>query len=87
MTATYYILLSIFLIFNMTGFFLILLRTGDYDADMFTKILGWLLFGPSIVVLMYYYEWTGLILLSIGSLIVMLLKKYYQKKETNEDTY
>ena len=27
------------MIFNTAGFFLILLKTGDYDADMFTKIL------------------------------------------------
>ena len=32
----------------MAGFFLILLKTGDYDADMFTKILGWILLIPGI---------------------------------------
>ena len=60
----------------MSGFFLILLRTGDYDADMFTKILGWILFGPSLIGLIYYYKWSGLISLTIGVLLILLLKKY-----------
>ena len=60
----------------MSGFFLILLRTGDYDADMFTKILGWVLFGPSLIGLIYYYKWLGLISLTIGVLLILLLKKY-----------
>ena len=63
----------------MTGLFLILLRTGDYDADMFTKILGWILFAPSLVILMYYYKWTGLLTLSLGSTIIIVLKRYYKR--------
>ena len=63
----------------MTGLFLILLRTGDYDADMFTKILGWILFAPSLVILMYYYKWTGLSTLSLGSTIIIVLKRYYKR--------
>ena len=86
MAAAYYILLLIFLLLNMTGLFLILLRTGDYDADMFTKILGWILFTPSLIMLMYYFKWTGLFALSVCSLITFLLKRYY-KKGTNEYTY
>ena len=63
----------------MTGLFLILLRTGDYDADMFTKILGWILFAPSLVILMYYYKWTGLLTLSLGSTVIIVLKRYYKR--------
>jgi hypothetical protein len=63
----------------MTGFFLILLRTGDYDADMFTKILGWILFAPSLVILMYLYKWIGLTTLSFGSFLIILLKKYFKR--------
>ena len=79
MAITYYILLTIFLIIYMTGLFLILLRTGDYDADMFTKILGWILFAPSLVILMYYYKWTGLSTLSLGSTIIIVIKRYYKR--------
>ena len=78
--TTYYILLAILVLFNMTGFFLILLRTGDYDADMFTKILGWLLFAPTLIGLIYYYKWLGLILFSIACLLVFSLKKYIKIK-------
>tara|TARA_B100000519_G_scaffold87296_1_gene75764 strand:- start:42 stop:239 length:198 start_codon:yes stop_codon:yes gene_type:complete len=63
----------------MIGLFLILLRTGDYDADMFTKILGWILFAPSLVILMYYYKWTGLSTLSLGSTIIIVIKRYYKR--------
>ena len=70
----------------MTGFFLILLRTGDYDADMFTKILGWILFAPSLVILMYYYKWTGLTTLSFGSFLIILLKNIL-KEVVNEYSY
>tara|TARA_Y100000768_G_scaffold142466_1_gene106125 strand:+ start:538 stop:735 length:198 start_codon:yes stop_codon:yes gene_type:complete len=63
----------------MTGLFLILLRTGDYDADMFTKILGWILFAPSLVILTYYYKWFGLSTLSLGSAVIIVLKRYYKR--------
>ena len=78
--TTYYILLIIFILFNATGFFLILLRTGDYDADIFTKILGWLLFGPTLIGVMYYYQLTGLIAISIGLLLTSIIKRYLKIK-------
>ena len=78
--TTKYILLLFFMAFNMSGIFLILLRTGDYDADMFTKILGWLLFTPSLVGLFYIYKWTGILLFIIGGLIVIFIKHNFIKK-------
>ncbi len=78
--TTKYILLFFFMAFNMSGIFLILLRTGDYDADMFTKILGWLLFTPSLIGLFYYYKWIGILLFTIGALIVILIKHNFIKK-------
>ena len=67
--------------FNMAGIFLVLLRTGDYDADMFTKILGWLLFIPSLIGLFYYYQWLGILLFIIGVLIVIFIKSNFDKKK------
>ena len=78
---TNYILLIFFIIFNMAGFFLILLKTGDYDADMFTKILGWILFIPSFIGLIYYHTWLGLLLFIISILIVIFIHKEFLKKE------
>ena len=75
------ILLLFFMAFNMAGTFLVLLRTGDYDADMFTKILGWLLFIPSLIGLFYYYQWLGILLFIIGVLIVIFIKSNFDKKK------
>ena len=69
------------MIFNIGGILLILLRTGDYDADMFTKILGWLLFIPSLIGLFYYYQWIGILLFIIGGLIVIFIKYNFAKKD------
>jgi nucleoside permease NupC len=77
------ILLIFFMLFNTAGFFLILLKTGDYDADMFTKILGWILFLPGFIGLLYYHKWIGLLLFVISLLIVIFLKK----RKDNESTY
>ena len=63
--TTNYILLVFFTLFNTAGFFLILLKTGDYEADMFTKILGWILFLPGFIGLIYYHKWLGLLLFLI----------------------
>ena len=82
---TKYILLLFFMIFNIGGIFLILLRTGDYDADMFTKILGWILFTPSLIGLFYYYEWIGILLFMIGGLIVIFIKYNFVKKGLKND--
>jgi len=73
------------MIFNIGGIFLILLRTGDYDADMFTKILGWILFTPSLIGLFYYYEWIGILLFMIGGLIVIFIKYNFVKKGLKND--
>ena len=81
---TKYILLLFFMLFNIGGIFLILLRTGDHDADMFTKILGWLLFTPSLIALFYYYQWIGILLFIIGGLIVILIKNNLTKKGHKE---
>ena len=72
------------MIFNMAGFLLILLRTGDYDADMFTKILGWILFIPGIIGLIYYFKYLGFILFCIGIISIYFLKKH---RMNNENTY
>ncbi len=82
------ILLVFFMIFNTAGFFLILLKTGDYDADMFTKILGWIIFLPGFIGLIYYHKWIGLLLFVISLLIVIFIRKNFIKKRTkNENTY
>ena len=76
------------MIFNTAGFFLILLKTGDYDADMFTKILGWIIFLPGFIGLVYYHKWIGLLLFLISLLIVIFIRKNFIKKRTeNENTY
>ena len=76
------------MIFNTAGFFLILLKTGDYDADMFTKILGWIIFLPGFIGLIYYHKWIGLLLFLISLLIVIFMRKNFIKKRTeNENTY
>ena len=80
--TTNYILLIFFMIFNAAGFFLILLKTGDYEADMFTKILGWIIFIPGFIGLVYYHKWLGLLLFIISLLIVILIRNiFFQKKE------
>ena len=86
MTAKY-ILLLFFMVFNIGGIFLILLRTGDYDTDMFTKILGWLLFIPSLIGLLKIYQWTGILLFIIGTLIVIFIRHNLKKRTKNESTY
>ena len=86
--TTNYILLVFFMIFNTAGFFLILLKTGDYDADMFTKILGWILFLPGFIGLIYYHKWIGLLLFMISLLIVIFIRKNFLKnRRKNESTY
>ena len=84
---TKYILLFFLLGFNVSGLFLILLRTGDVDADMFTKILGWILFIPSLITIIYHYKWPGLILLLLSMLITFIIKTYYQKEKANGSSY
>ena len=83
---TEYILLVAFMLFNMAGAFLILLRTGDYDADMFTKILGWILFTPGLIGLVYYFKYLGFILFCIGLILVYLIRKTIKEKK-NENTH
>ena len=86
--TTNYILLVFFMIFNTAGFFLILLKTGDYDADMFTKILGWILFLPGFIGLVYYHKWIGLLLFVISLLIVIFIRKSFLKnRRKDESTY
>jgi len=46
------ILFLFFVAMSMTGGWLILRRTGNYDIDFFTKILGWILLIPGILGLM-----------------------------------
>ena len=85
---TNYILLIFFIVFNTAGFFLILLKTGDYEADMFTKILGWLLFIPGFIGLIYYHKWLGVLLFIISILIVIFIRNNFLKKgKNNENTY
>ena len=76
------------MIFNTAGFFLILLKTGDYDADMFTKILGWIIFMPGFIGLVYYHKWLGLLLFILSLLIVIFIRKVFLKNgRNNENTY
>ena len=75
-----------FIIFNIAGLFLIILKTGDYDADMFTKILGWILFTPGLIGLVYYFKYLGFILFCIGLILVCLIRKTIKEKK-NENTY
>ena len=74
------------MIFNMAGAFLILLRTGDYDADMFSKVLGWILFVPGLIGLVYYFKYLGFVLFCIGIMLIYLIRKNY-KRDNNENTY
>ncbi len=83
--TTNYILLIFFMLFNTAGFFLILLKTGDYDADMFTKILGWILFLPGFIGLIYYHKWVGLLLFVISLLIVIFIRKNFIKNRINNE--
>ena len=79
------ILLIFFMLFNTAGFFLILLKTGDYEADMFTKILGWILFLPGFIGLIYYHKWIGLLLFVISILIVTFIRKNFIKNRINNE--
>ena len=74
------VLLLFFVLFNISGAILILIRTGDYDADLFTKILGWLLYIPSLFSLFYYYNWMGLFLFVLANLAAFIGKVYFEKK-------
>ncbi len=42
------ILFLVFVSMTLSGFWLVLRRTGNYDIDYFTKILGWILMIPGI---------------------------------------
>ena len=46
------ILFLVFVALTITGGWLILRRTGNYDVDFFIKILGWILFIPGILGIM-----------------------------------
>ena len=42
------ILFLVFVCLTVAGLWLIMRRTGNYDIDYFTKILGWILLLPGI---------------------------------------
>tara|TARA_S200000501_G_scaffold327640_1_gene327021 strand:- start:138 stop:329 length:192 start_codon:yes stop_codon:yes gene_type:complete len=42
------ILFLVFVAISILGAWLVLKRTGNYDVDFFTKILGWILLIPGI---------------------------------------
>ena len=42
------ILFLVFVSLTLTGLWLVMRRTGNYDIDYFTKILGWILLVPGI---------------------------------------
>ena len=42
------ILFLVFAAMTLTGGWLVLRRTGNYDIDYFTKILGWVLLIPGV---------------------------------------
>ena len=42
------ILFLVFVSMSLLGGWLVLKRTGNYDVDFFTKILGWILLIPGI---------------------------------------
>ena len=42
------ILFIVFVAMTLTGVGLVLRRTGNYDIDYFTKILGWILLIPGV---------------------------------------
>ena len=46
------ILFLVFVALSAIGGWLILRRTGNYDIDFFTKILGWILLIPGILGIM-----------------------------------
>jgi len=46
------ILFVLFVALSMSGGWLIIRRTGNYDIDFFTKILGWILLIPGIIGIM-----------------------------------
>ena len=46
------ILFLIFIALALVGYKFMTLRTGNYDIDFFTKILGWILLIPGILGLM-----------------------------------
>ena len=43
------ILFLVFVVITMVGVWLVVRRTGNYDVDFFTKILGWILLIPGII--------------------------------------
>jgi len=43
------ILFLVFVAMSLSGGWLVLKRTGNYDVDFFTKILGWILLIPGIL--------------------------------------
>ena len=43
------ILFLVFVAMSLAGGWLVLKRTGNYDVDFFTKILGWILLIPGIL--------------------------------------
>ena len=43
------ILFLVFVAMSLTGGWLIWRRTGNYDIDFFTKILGWILLLPGLL--------------------------------------
>ena len=46
------ILFLVFVVMTLTGGWLVWKRSGNYDIDFFTKILGWILLIPGILGLM-----------------------------------
>ena len=46
------ILFLVFVALTLTGGWLVLRRSGNYDIDFFTKILGWILLIPGILGMM-----------------------------------
>tara|TARA_B100000427_G_C15334361_1_gene518306 strand:+ start:199 stop:372 length:174 start_codon:yes stop_codon:yes gene_type:complete len=42
------ILFVVFVAMTMMGAWLVMRRTGNYDVDYFTKILGWILLIPGL---------------------------------------
>ena len=42
------ILFLVFVAMSLLGGWLVMKRTGNYDVDFFTKILGWILLIPGI---------------------------------------
>ena len=42
------ILFVVFVAMTMMGTWLVMRRTGNYDVDYFTKILGWILLIPGL---------------------------------------